>query len=869
MNSYGQITFRYLKRQWKRALLTVIGIILSVALITGIGTMVVSFREYEVKKVIRDTGDYHVLYPDVPGTLVPKIKNSVGVSRLGVIKKERDLVISKVSDLERAVTGEIPPYRYLKLKSYDPNSLEMFSIPLKEGRLPKEPGELVLTYWALDYLPGAPKLGDQIKLASGVRYASNSGLPMEEYKLSRDELFQQETVKEFTIVGLSDPHFESSHNYFANGVTFLNHQQLAQEKTYDVYLRLTSVIGVQKRAEEIAQSIGLNDSITYNNRLLRLSAQDQNSSLNQALTIIALFFTILVIVCTVAVIYNAFHISVLERVSQFGVLRCTGATPEQIGWIVFNEASILSFLGIPIGLVFGVSAMKLVIYLINSLGTNALVFLKDLQVEVSLPVLLLSSLLGLVTVYLSAMGPAKEAAKISPLEAIRNTGSYKKEDFKKVKRSRFLQWIFGIEGQIAFKNLRRNKKRFRITVFSMIISIVLYIVFSSFINYLFRIGAVEGGADVDFLLSVKEGEQASFSAEQYVEIKNLPGVQYVYKNKSTDVTLRVPENKVNPRFAQLKGELLEKKEADVILYPEGRLVSYGEAILPKIQETLQGYDLAEMNQENGIILITTNMLYDSVGKKQVIVEAFDYRVGDEILISIQNPEELKKGDPFKTVKVMGISENTFLSDDYNIDGQVYLVTTDQVYQNFTGNKDYRQMAIRLDENADPEVVVKYLKDLTTKDPIYEYFDMSDYMEKLRNAALTTKIFLYGFIAVVALIGCLNIINTISTNLILRTRELAMLKAIGMTQAGINKLVCLESTLYGIIAAIYGGIIGSGISYLLYKIIEQTGMEFSWSIPWSQILTAVCGAILIALISGYIPLKRISRGIIMEKIRIEE
>ena len=376
--------------------------------------------------------------------------------------------------------------------------------------------------------------------------------------------------------------------------------------------------------------------------------------------------------------------------------------------------------------------------------------------------------------------------------------------------------------------------------------------------------------DADFLLSIKKGKQASFSAEQYVEIKNLPGVEYVYKNKSTDVALRVSEKKVNPRFAELKGELLEKKEAGMILYPAGKLVSYGKALLPKIEETLQGYNLAAMNQENGIILISTNMLYDSVGKKRLIVEAFDYQVGDEIQLSIQRSGEVEKDNPqLMTVKVMGIAENTFLDDGYTEDGQVYLFTTDYVYQKLTGNQDYRQMAIRLEENANPEAVVKFLKNLTVQNPSYEYLDISNYVEKLRNAALTTKIFFYGFIAVVALIGSLNIINTISTNLILRSREFAMLKAIGMTQAGINKLVCLESTLYGLIAAIYGGIIGSAFTYLLSKIITRAGIEYTWGIPWSQILTAVLGAILLALFSGYIPLKRINQGVMIEKIRIEE
>jgi len=401
--------------------------------------MIVSFREYEIRKAIHDTGDYHAQYSKVKGALVNKIRNSVGISNAAVIGREGDAVVSRVSDKERAGTGEVPPYRYLKLRSYDESAMQMFTVPLKEGRLPQAPGELLVDYWVLEYLPGNPKLGDRIKLEVGTRYAGNSSIPMEEYKWSRNEVFSKKTEMGYTIVGLTKTRIETSRNYFSNGITFLNNWELAPDKEYDVYVKMDSVKGVTDKAVAIAQSVGLEKQkaengsfsypIKYNNRLLRLSAQSDNSTVNNALTKILIFITILVMVCTVAVIYNAFNISVLERISQFGMLRCVGATPGQIRNIVFKEAGFLSILGIPVGLVCGVLAMKAVMYLINSLDNNALVFFKDLQVGVSLPVFIVSAVLGVVTVYLSALGPARQAARISPLEAVRNTGSYVKENF--------------------------------------------------------------------------------------------------------------------------------------------------------------------------------------------------------------------------------------------------------------------------------------------------------------------------------------------------------------------------------------------------------------------------------------------------------
>jgi putative ABC transport system permease protein len=154
-------------------------------------------------------------------------------------------------------------------------------------------------------------------------------------------------------------------------------------------------------------------------------------------------------------------------------------------------------------------------------------------------------------------------------------------------------------------------------------------------------------------------------------------------------------------------------------------------------------------------------------------------------------------------------------------------------------------------------------------PSYTYIDRAQQAEEERNAATTISIFLYGFVAVITLIGSLNIINTISTNLILRTKELSMLKAVGMTQNGVKRMVSMEALFYGIIASIYGGIIGTGLSYLLYHFATQGIQDFPWTIPWSSILVSTAGATFIALVSGFLPLRRINKNNIVDNMRMEE
>lgn len=883
MRSYSEITYRYLKVQKKRTILTIVGIVLSVALITAIGTMLVSMRDSQIRDVIKRNGDYHAKFMSVDADKVYKVANNVEVKDYFLAKTVGYGILSKVEKTDRD-SDMLPPYRYLHISAYDQSGLKTIPINIKEGRLPQTEDELAIDITALEQLTGKPKLGDKVKLDIGTRKNPANGQQMEKNSWSSNEVFEKTGEKEFTIVGTIIPRFFYSNQAISQGVTYLDSEFLKSDDKYNVYIRLNSFKDAYERLERIAESAGLplvsnhvdirKYNIETNDNLLSLYAESLNVSQNEGVTLTVAFIVVLVIISTIAVIYNAFHISVLERISQFGILRCTGASPKQIRDIVFKEAWILSLIGIPIGILLGFSAMKLVLYIIGSLGFK---FFNDMRIVFSSLVLILSAVIGIITVFLSAFGPARQAGKVSPLEAVRNTGNFKKEKFKKVKNSRLAKLLFGIEGQIAYKNLRRNRKRFRITVFSMVISIVLYIAFGSFMNNVIKMDATGLGEYVDFSLrranNNASGEDEGIPRSVYEEIKNLPEVDKAYRVMRENLLLLASENKINPKAAEIRKEIGKHKVDGLSVIYNNDLMSYGDEGLEDLKGMLKSgsIDKEALNKENGVIIVNTGKLTNNESSKVHMVDILDAKVGDKLKLamnsSIMNqnqPKDIK----YTEVKVMGMAEKGLFYDDYNQNGGIYIITTEEVFQKITGFKSADYLYINLKEAADEEPVVKHLKDLKEKDYKYEYADFAELAKESRQNSITISIFLYGFVAVIALIGCLNIINTISTNLILRTRELSMLKAVGMTKGAIEKMICLEGIYYGIIAAVYGGVIGTGLAYVLFTFMMRI-RDFEFAVPWNLIITAVIGAILVALVSGIIPLRKINKGSIIDHIRMEE
>lgn len=868
MKNYKQITYRYLKGQKNRTLLTLVGIILSVAMVSAIGTIIVSVRGSLITEAIKNHGYYHAKFENVNKDNIDKIINHVEVEEAGPSKNEGSAIVAETTEQEQETDTSIPPHRYIEIEGYEETASNMLPHRIKEGRFPKNSYEIAIEPGIVTYFENEVKIGDKLNLTIGDRIFT-----VNEDDGETEETFEKKTEREYTVVGFTQPKYSGYGNFETKGITTLD-KNSPETGQYNVYLTVPDVKDANEKILSIAKDIGINeDNIITNYNLLRLSAESLDETFNKSLIALLAFVIILIMVSTIAVIYNAFNISVLERISQFGLLRSVGATPDQIRGIVLKEAFILSVIGIPIGLFSGVLAMKIVFYIISLLKFDSALF-NSLEVIISPIVFLISTIVGLITVFLSAIGPARSAGKVSPLEAVRNTGSFKKESFDKIKKSGFIRKILGIEGEIAYKNLRRNRKRFWITVFSMVISISLFITFSTFSDFMFKIGVVESEDTGDFII---RGRKVEETQNIYKELKDIKDVNKVYKVRRMSGDALISEDKVSKKIVEIQPEnfadKFANKENGLVKINDVNIYTIGDENFHELKGSLKEGNInkEELDMGNGVLVIKNTYAYNEKTKNNTLIEAYNIKPGDIIPYASYGSDIEGEETKYKEFKVMGVLDKGILDKSHNLNGAFNVITTEKVWDNLASknrNNSHIELYIEMTKDGDLQPIRTYLSELEeTMDGFY-YIDFAELAREARMMGIVMSIFLYGFVAIITLISCINIINTISTNIILRTKEISMIKAVGMTQSGIKRMVALESLYYGLYAAVIGGVLGTGLTFILFKIVFQIS-EFQWAMPWKNIAIACIGATVVALLSGVYPLRRINDQIIVESMNAED
>lgn len=841
MKSYLDMTSKYLKAQKKRAVLTVIGIILSTALITGIGTLFNSWWVSLINNVKWSSGDYFAEYKEVGADKTQNIINHIGVSDYSIKSGFGSALISQD--------------KYFDVEAYSKSAFKMFSTELKEGSLPQNKDEIAIDYYALDNLPSGTKFGDIITLKMGEKTQDEG---------SDTVSFTEKEQKKYKLVGLLNPRFIADRNN-ARAITFIN-ENLESINNYNVYIKLSPIKDIHKRAEQIAQDAGITSidgkpAVEFNENLLSYYAQSADADSNNAMLIVIGIILLLVVVATVAVIYNAFNISVVERISQFGLLRCVGATSSQTSRIVIKEAMLLGIIGIPIGIACGTFAMGIVFKIIAIIAPENGFDL--LNLIISPEIILGSAVLGLATVYLSALLPAFRASRVSPMEAVNNAREIRTEKIKRVAKARLVNKLFGSSAWLAVKNISRNRKRFYITTFSMVISIVLFIVFGSFVDFAYSSGFADKSENPNYTIrNTKLGYFEDFSKDEINTLRNTQGVSNIYSFSSIGCNIALKPEMVNSKLYSIMNSNMEKNSAGSAIINNNIFECYGDDNFNVFKDYLLKGDTDLTKYENGVIIVNSGMLYDVDKKKSVIMDITQLDIGDEFEINIDDTHK-------QTVKVAGILKQDIFGGARNRNGGIKIIAAENMFKTLAGEKAYPQsIMIQMQDKADRLFIKSEIESLKAKNPDFEYVDYDELAKNFNKEWLVLSIFLYGFIAVITLIGALNIINTISTNIIIRTKELSLLRAVGMSMASIKKLVCFESVLYGAAALAFGSILGCLLSYLMFRGVVNV-REFEWVMPVSKIIISGVGAVVIALLAGYIPLRRISNEVIIEGIRAEE
>lgn len=863
MRSYLDLSSRYIKYQKKRSVLTVIGIILSVALITGVGTLITSWQSSMINNAVRNYGNFYTAYEQVTKTNVQRLIYHREVKKASVTLPEG------FAPVAANPTGvDKPPYKYLNVVACSTEAFSMLPFDLKEGRLPAAPGEIVIDYYMLKSFPGNLSVNDTVTLDLGKRKAPDGTFFDETDQWDAKETFEKTEIRQYKIVGLLSPRSITNRD-FAQALTYLDAGQLDDTRAYDVFVRLRSEENIHEKSIELAKDAQVNfageTKMVFNDDLLRYLGQSNNMIMNKSVLSTLAIIVIFIMVATIAVIYNAFNMSVVEKVSQYGLLRCIGATPRQIRAIIYKEARTLMAIAIPIGVFCGTLAMVIVFEVIRMVAPA--VAFAQFHVVLNPVALLLSILLGIVTVLISAWLPAIRAAKVSPMEAARNTGEFKRERFKRISRSRLFYRLFGTEGWIAWKNIGRNRKRFYITVFSMVISVVLLIAFGSMIDFATASSLYEKAYNPNFTLHRTQG--VFLTDEEYKNIREMNGVSSVIRYGDRYAEVLLPEDKVNKRAYAIQNIDPVQEDGKYAL-SNSKLICYGDDNFSLMTEFLQSgsLDVEAMNRDNSVIVVNSGNLYNLEGNRSEILDLAYLKPGDELDLRIVSFDD-NSSHEIRKLKVAAVLSQAPTGETKNPSGGIYVIASEKVYKALTEATNYPSaVMIRMDDQADTQNMRNWLNAYSERNPEINYMDFDTALKDENSQWLVLGIFIYGFVAVIALIGFVNIVNSISTNIVLRSRELSILRAVGAAEKDIKKLVRMESVFYGVIASLIGTVLGCLMSYALFSSLQGI-RYFEWMFPWKQVIIAAAGCILVAVASGYIPLRRINNKVIIEGVRGEE
>lgn len=860
MNILNKLTIKHLKMNKKRTIVTIIGVILSTALMVGIGLLFSTFRDYMIDETISYSGDYHTEFSRVDQDKFSLITNNI---------KVKDYFYSKhlgFANLENG-TNEYKPY--LDILAVSDNYFD--ELNLIDGRMPENDSEVVISNHIETNGGVKYNIGDTLELNIGERYFEGESIdevsPNND-SFMPDEYLELEETKKYKVVGVVErSHYEpfSSSGYRI----FTKLTTTDTDKKLDVYVHFKNVKDTYKVSEDIAKQLGYENvgidnvfyrEVNYNSSLLALYGVSQYDNMLEGISGILMIVLGLVSVGCIIVIYNSFAISVMERKKQFGLFSSIGATKKQLRKTVLFEAFIIGLIGIPLGLLGGFLGIAIVIKIMNYLIGSELTFkLVAYPVFIIIPIIFM-----IITILVSAFIPARRASKITPIEAIRLNDDIKIKS-KKLKTNKLVKKIFGIEGELALKNIKRNKKKYRITIISLFISIVMFITFSSFIDYIF--GSVNDIAFIpDYDIEIYLPKENGLPLKNNVDIidsilKHEQVDRSVLMASSIDITStsdfsKISTNEYNDRF--VNATIKENGYTDLNL-----VVVTNDDFHKYLKE------LGYTNEKPILFNIMKGVEYTNNSRKTYEIKKYNSTSMPIDLCKLEyneDNEEFINNCYAKVDDYYLADKDLFGSFDFISYEPTLIISEDMTdyYQNNSFNVHIKIAAKKYDK------LDKMIEDLPNEVKSHEinYYNFTEEMKLVKNATLVVKILVYGFICLVTLIGVTSVFNTINTSIALRRKEFAMLRSVGLTPHGFNKILYFESIIFGLKSLLYSLPV-SIVLVMLVHVSMSNIMDFNHlMLPIKSIIIAIIGVFIIVLITMMYASNKIKRENILEAIREE-
>ena len=881
MKLLNKLTLKNLRLNKVRTAVTIIGIMLSAALITVVSGMALSGRQTMIDGQTTWSGDYDVALDIIDNAVIETARNNRNVEN--AFYKER-LGYARTKNAD----GETCNYSVLAMSENTYGNC--FKIDLIKGKFPTNSGEAVVTKSFKTHDGKDVKIGDKITLDVGVLTDKDGNVLDEE---SIHNLLQKDfnkcniidTVKRtYTVTGIIERP-KTSELYDPSNLSMIytaSDEKAPVEairtkhmnKLYIAYTPQSEGNYLQNTADilgfkaddmsnvisdeispEDQQTSGIN-AYEFNSILLSMKGYGGSEGTNVMIFSLAVIIIIIVMLASVFVIRNSFAISITEKTSMYGMLASVGATKRQIRRNVLFEGFILGLIGIPLGILLGLGVNAILVTILNSVLGDVLSGAKFVLVTPTIPIIC-AIVLSAVTIFCSSFFIALRASRIPPLVAIRGNKDIKVKNNKPYRTSKLTKKLFGVGGEIASKSLKRSRKKYRTTVISIVVSVAMFIAVSAFMDYgMTFTDHYYGNADYSYMVSGIDANQAE-TIEKMPEIENYltVGLQYGY------VSADVPVNECGKNFLydepdgskSFGAEFLEVEHDTFVKIcreleldynkVKGGVLVYSE-VTPYNMENMEGTGepmklfgktaptklTVYGNDDNGNELITGKLKVSSVFDK--IPESIEYVAGDGITLG----------------ESLIIGEQGVISPQLGEHG-CYITL-------YANTSDHTSLTSRIESMSGTGDSESYIS----------IYDSEEIVRQFNAVMLIVGIFVYGFIGVISLIGLTNIFNTISTNMQLRSKEFASLKSIGMTKKEFNRMIRLESLMYGIKSLIIGIPLGVLGVFAIFSAFSRGNVPMSFVFPWKAILISIAAVIIVVWLIMKYSISKVNKQNIIETIR---
>ena len=896
MNVFNKVTLESLKKNRTRTVVTIIGIMLSAAMICASTTFVSSMQNFVLRCEIYSSGDWHGAVYDAAYKDYEDIRDSDRVSSAAYAQV---LGYAKIDS-----ANERKPYLYVLGGDVASGYFETMPVHLILGALPKDSTEIILP----EHLTSNGKvnytLGDTVTLDVGDRTLDGRRLgqdtPVYTYdsethtEVMSGERLENTEPRTYTVVGIYErPTFE---DYSAPGYTALTaaDTKSADQAPIHCYFKLHKPAGVYDFMKEMGYTQEYR--YAYNTKVLLYSGTAPFDSFLTAFYSLAAIIIALIVFGSVSLIYNAFSISVSERTRQFGLLSSVGATRKQLRRMVLFEALTVSAVGIPLGILVGIGGIGITLLLIGDKFSSIVRADIPMRICVSWQAVVIAAVIALITVLISAWIPSKRATGVSAVEAIRQSMDIKVSG-RPVRTSKLAYKLFGLPGVLAGKHYKRNRKKYRTTVVSLFMSIVLFVSAAAFTDYMME--SAEGGLasdQFDLIYAAESDASSAMRPDALLELlfseQNVTGGTYTKKQfLQGDISREYVTAMFADRFSNfgMESEDGAPKELGI----SGYLYFVADA---EFNRLLEKYNLKEADyydRDNPLgIALDRNIEFDRRLEKYVTLDTLK---GDGCVIEGLYYVEID-GYYRKDSRIDENGNKVVLYQNRDNESDIIELPYEESFAKYTLRSEKtieeapffvsRSTPVAINmiypysmlESVVPEAALNQFRNteyfLTSSNHAASFenlatmltenglssrqlFDYAANAETNRNVVTIIRVFAYGFIVLISLIAAANVFNTISTNISLRRREFAMLKSVGMTQKGFRRMMNCECLLYGSKALLLGLPVSCGITYLIYRAVT-TAYETSFHLPWAAIGIAVLSVFLVVFATMMYAMRKVKK-----------